>query len=121
MAGREKSPVWLGPVAKNLLVSTSLGTGAKEGSSGSFTPRLGQTQTQQAEKVALGVKTGRAWKRRWNWILRVLPATLALCCSSENWAVPAWSLRWGRPGGFRGEFTQGKPNPKSEEKELRFL
>lgn len=57
--GREKSPVWLGPVAKNLLVSTSLGAGAKEGSSGSCTPRLGQTQTQQAEKVALGVKTVR--------------------------------------------------------------
>lgn len=36
-----------------------MGAGAKKGSSGSFTPRLGQTQTQRAEKVALGVKTVR--------------------------------------------------------------
>lgn len=34
--------------------STTLGTGAKEGSTGSPSPREGQTQTPQAEEVALG-------------------------------------------------------------------
>lgn len=46
--------MWLGPGAGSLLVSTSLGAGAKEGNTGSFTPTKGQTQTQQAEEVALG-------------------------------------------------------------------
>lgn len=46
--------MWLGPGAGRLLVSTALGAGAKEGSTGSFTPTQGQTQTQQAEEVALG-------------------------------------------------------------------
>lgn len=45
--------MWLGPGAGSLLVSTALGAGAKEGSTGSFTPTQGQTQTQQAEEVAL--------------------------------------------------------------------
>lgn len=37
-----------------VLQGTTLGTGAKEGSTGSPSPREGQTRTPQAEEVALG-------------------------------------------------------------------
>lgn len=29
--------------------------------------------------------------------------------SPRKWAAPAWLLGWGRPRGFRGKLTQGKP------------
>lgn len=37
-----------------ILQGTTLGTGTKEGSTGSSSPREGQTWTPQAEEVALG-------------------------------------------------------------------
>lgn len=41
MVGREKSPVWRGPVAKNLLVSTSLGGRSQEGQQWVLHPQAG--------------------------------------------------------------------------------
>lgn len=54
MVGREKSPVWLGPVAKNLLVSTSLGAGARRAAVGPSPPGWGRHRPSRL--------------RRWHWV-----------------------------------------------------